>query len=186
MIITEKGNPDEEKRAVPTGKLFTGRQLVLGSIFGGPFVTGYILYKNFKTLDEHKKANAVIIIITFVTILAFFVFMRNIIPLTVVSYKNFMTLNEHKRADIVIIITFVTILAFFVYVYYIKPMMVLSFLYTGIAWGIMKKYLGNRIKEHINNGGELFGWKKLLKLIILGYVIMAAPILIILVLSSYF
>jgi hypothetical protein len=149
MIITEEGNMDEEKKVVPAGKLFSEDKLLLGAIFGGPFVASYILYRNFRTLNEHKKAAAVIIIIAFVTIWAFWAGMRGInIPI---------------------------------------PMAVLPFLYTGIAWGIMKKYQAERIKEHINNGGELIGWKKLLTIIILGYIILSAPFfLTILILASYF
>jgi hypothetical protein len=47
---------------ITEGHIYTVRTIVISSLFGGLFAGGFMIYQNFKTLGEHKKASATILI----------------------------------------------------------------------------------------------------------------------------
>ena len=63
---------EDKLEVVFEGAVYTQKAIVISAFFGGLFAGGYMLYKNFKTFGEDKKAAQTIIfsIIGFVFILA--------------------------------------------------------------------------------------------------------------------
>lgn len=53
-------------------KLFTDKQLYLGTFLGGPIVAGIMVFKNFKRLGEPKKAELSILLTILFTVILFF------------------------------------------------------------------------------------------------------------------
>ncbi len=63
---------EDKLEIVYEGTVYTQRTIVISAFFGGMFASGYMLYKNFKTFGDDKKAAQTIIfsIIGFLFILA--------------------------------------------------------------------------------------------------------------------
>jgi hypothetical protein len=106
-----------------------------------------------------------------------------------IIYKNYQVFNESKKAKTVIFVTILCTIFIFFGIFSLPdniniPNQLIPFLYTGIAWGFLKKYQGNRIEEHINSGGELIGWGKTLIVSILGLVVTIIPIFLLLLIFS--
>jgi len=55
---------------IPEGTVYTTRTIIISTFFGGLLAGGYMVYHNFKTFGEHKKA-VVAIVLTIITLLAF-------------------------------------------------------------------------------------------------------------------
>ena len=101
-----------------------------------------------------------------------------------IIYKNYKIFGENEKANIVIIITifFSIFLAFGIFMIPDNiniPSQLIPIIYTSIAWGLMKHFQGNKIEEHINNGGQLVGWGKTILISILGLVIFIIPLFIV-------
>lgn len=60
-----------ENIAIPDGEIYTTRTIVISCFFAGLLASGLMIYQNFKTLGEHKKASATVL----VTVLAFIAIM---------------------------------------------------------------------------------------------------------------
>ncbi len=45
----------------PTGKVYSTKMIVIGSFFGGVLAGSYMMYRNFKTLGEERKANLTVV-----------------------------------------------------------------------------------------------------------------------------
>ena len=63
---------EDKLEVVFEGSVYTQKTIVISAFFGGLFASGYMLYKNFKTFGDDKKAGQTILlsIIGFVFILA--------------------------------------------------------------------------------------------------------------------
>ncbi len=56
---------------LPEYKIYTTKTIILSSFFGGVLVSGYMLYKNFKSFGEQKKAKITIIVTGLILIAIF-------------------------------------------------------------------------------------------------------------------
>jgi len=61
-----------ENITIPEGEIYTSGTIVVSSFFGGLLASSFMIYRNFKTFGEHKKAGATILltILTLVGIVA--------------------------------------------------------------------------------------------------------------------
>jgi MFS superfamily sulfate permease-like transporter len=106
-----------------------------------------------------------------------------------IIYKNYHIFNEFNKAKKVMLITILFSIILITIIFLIPdsiriPDQLMPFIYTCIAWGFMKKSQGNKIEEHIKNGGQLIGWGKTLLISLLGFIITVA-IFLILILIIY-
>jgi len=54
---------------IPEGSIYTTRTIIISTFFGGLLAGGYMVYWNFKTFGEHKKAITALVL-TILTLLA--------------------------------------------------------------------------------------------------------------------
>lgn len=103
--------------------------------------------------------------------------------------ENFKTFNENEKATKTWILAILATIAIFGGVYLIPenvkiPNQLIPLIYTGIAYFLVQHFQGQNINDHINSGGEIFGWWRTILVSIIGLALTIIPIIVIVLLSN--
>ncbi len=90
--------------------------------------------------------------------------------------ENFKAFNETDKAKKTWIYAIIATVVVFGGVFLIPenvkiPNQIIPLIYTAIAYFLVQHFQGQNISEHINSGGELFGWWRTIAVAIIGLII---------------
>lgn len=95
--------------------------------------------------------------------------------------ENFKAIGEHEKAKPTWIIAVLVTIVIFGGVFFIPdtvniPNQLIPIAYTAIAFGIFKIFQEEKVKEHIDNGGAIFGWGRVILVGIIGLFVTTVPV----------
>lgn len=96
--------------------------------------------------------------------------------------ENFKAFNDSAKAKMTWIYTIIATVTIFSIIFLIPdtitiPNQFIPLIYTTIAYYLSQHYQGQNMKEHINSGGEFFGWWRIIAIGIIGLAITTVVIL---------
>ena len=93
------------------------------------------------------------------------------------NYKVFNQPANAKRSWLIAIIGSLSLLGGIFLISDVNiPNQIIPIAYTLVIYGLFTKYQGAKVKRHIDNGGEVQGWPKIIGVGIIGLVLMLLPI----------
>lgn len=95
--------------------------------------------------------------------------------------ENFKALGQSEKTKSTWIITGIATLIIFGGIFLIPedvniPNFIIPLTYTALAYGLFKKYQSEKAEAHIQQGGEVYGWGRLILVGIIGLLITSGPI----------
>lgn len=95
--------------------------------------------------------------------------------------ENFKALGQPEKVKPTWIIMIIAIVVIFGGIFLIPdniniPNQIISILYTAIAFGLFKKYQEEKAAEHINQGGLIYNWGRVIGVGVVGLLITILPI----------
>lgn len=125
-----------------TAKIYKEKAVWLGTLLGGPLVTGYFISQNYKVFGEHEKAKQARAYSHIATVLLL-AFMFTILD-SVDTLGAFLPLS-----------------------------------YTIISFYLVKHFQKKDMHQHLETGGAVFGWGRIITIGLIGLLIMMIVLLLI-------